>query len=125
MLRSVAALLLVFTPCQADDVQNRPGNLDRFNYRETVSSGEGYLDYGPRDWGRVRCANLEECVSSCSKANGADANSLSSKDGLISFTRESSGSLRTTIACGVRKERKCVVAVTTSLLSTSNVIALL
>jgi len=32
-------------------------NLDQFNYRETVDN-----DYGPEQWGRVRCGNLDECL---------------------------------------------------------------
>lgn len=39
-----------------------PGNLDRFNYRETVR-GERFSDYAPRDWINVRCQDLGICVS--------------------------------------------------------------
>lgn len=33
---------------------------DLFNYRSTSGN-----DYGPEDWGKVSCDNLETCVSSC------------------------------------------------------------
>ena len=39
-----------------------PANLDRFNYDQTDLSGT-YSTYGPKDWIRVRCADLDQCVS--------------------------------------------------------------
>jgi hypothetical protein len=37
-------------------------NSDSFNFRET--SGD---DYGPEDWDRVRCDDLETCVSTSAR----------------------------------------------------------
>ena len=48
--RSITALVLLTAV---------PGvNSDAFNYRKT--SGD---DYGPADWDRVRCGDLDDCVS--------------------------------------------------------------
>ena len=37
-------------------------NDDRFNYRETVGR-----DFGPMDWNRVTCDNVDRCVSAWSR----------------------------------------------------------
>jgi len=36
---------------------------DRFNYRETttIDSNSGTTDYGPRNWNRVRCNDIDDC----------------------------------------------------------------
>lgn len=52
----------VFPTVPSQDRMNNPANLDRFNYRET-EVGSAQSDYGPRDWGNVRCEDLESCVS--------------------------------------------------------------
>jgi hypothetical protein len=55
-LRRLAFLLFVGV------VQGQDRNLDRFNYDTTVRT-DTYIDFGPEDWGDIRCPNLETCVS--------------------------------------------------------------
>jgi hypothetical protein len=43
-------------------VQGQDRNLDRFNYDTTVRT-DTYIDFGPEDWGDIRCPDLETCVS--------------------------------------------------------------
>ena len=46
-------------------VQAQTGrDLDTFNYRGTVSSddNDGVNDYGPSDWDRVQCSDVDTCV---------------------------------------------------------------
>lgn len=58
----IMRFLLIFGIIERSNSQIAAGNLDRFNYRETVNGNE-YSDFGPRDWIRVRCQTLGQCVS--------------------------------------------------------------
>jgi hypothetical protein len=49
--------------------QGQDRNLDRFNYDTTVRT-DTYIDFGPEDWGDIRCPDLETCVSN---QNGVQA----------------------------------------------------
>lgn len=40
--------------------------LDRFNYDETVRRGDGFVDYGPKDWEDIECdeqSSLKSCLA--------------------------------------------------------------
>jgi hypothetical protein len=39
------------------------GNLDQFNYRKTVQNGNGINDFGPSDWQKIQCEDVDTCVS--------------------------------------------------------------
>ena len=48
------------------------GDLDRFNYDQTVQRPDGYTDYGPPEWGRIACDeedNLDNCIGYPDKWN--------------------------------------------------------
>lgn len=53
--------LLLFVATAA--AQNT-ANFDQFTYGSTDTSDPDNRIYGPSDWGRVRCPNLDICVSS-------------------------------------------------------------
>ena len=49
-------------------VQAQTQYKDRWNYGETEERGDGFTDYGQRDWGRIRCdeknqKTLDECLA--------------------------------------------------------------
>ena len=56
MLRS----LIVVVACVVVAVHGQQANLDQFTYGDTDTSLNNV--YGPEQWGRVRCANLDDCL---------------------------------------------------------------
>jgi hypothetical protein len=60
--------MLSSAPVSLVQAQNSDGlYLDRFNYDGTVDRGDGFMDYGQKDWGDIRCdessrETLDECL---------------------------------------------------------------
>ena len=48
--------------------QNSTHFLDRFNYNKTTSRNDGFIDYGPKDWGKIECD--ERTAESLDKCEG-------------------------------------------------------
>lgn len=48
--------------------QNSTHFLDRFNYDKTTSRNDGFIDYGPKDWGEIECD--ERTTESLDKCEG-------------------------------------------------------
>jgi hypothetical protein len=44
-------------------VAQSSSDLDQWNYRGTIGGSNGLNDYGPSDWIKVRCSNVDTCVS--------------------------------------------------------------
>jgi hypothetical protein len=99
----VAAALVSLASAQVDTSGN---NYDQFNYRSTSTSPNN--DYGPEEWGKVRCGDLDTCVSVLCLVNKICALVSSvlvvnnSWDGRIRITKEFNGQSRKTAVCGVR-----------------------
>jgi hypothetical protein len=54
-------LLLASSSLAQDTTVQRNRNLDRFNYNATVQT-DTYFNFGPADWGDLRCPDVETCV---------------------------------------------------------------
>jgi hypothetical protein len=59
-LTNILTIALLIASSTVIRAQN---NLDLFNYHGTVTTSNGLNDYGPKDWSKVRCSDLDSCVS--------------------------------------------------------------
>ena len=61
-----SSLLLVVTAQETNVLSGNGYYLDRFNYDVTEGRNDGFIDYGPEDWGDIRCDErfaLESCYA--------------------------------------------------------------
>ena len=59
-------LVLLFKSHGTQGQQNETQWLDRFTYGNTTERADGFLDYGPPDWGDIDCDEtnaLDECIA--------------------------------------------------------------
>jgi hypothetical protein len=106
---SAAALAAALVSLASAQVDLGGNNYDQFNYRSTSTSPNN--DYGPEEWGKVRCGDLDTCVSVLCLVNTICALVSSvlvvnnSWDGRIHITKGFNGQSRKTVVCGVQRQQ--------------------
>lgn len=63
MATNIQVVSLLLLTLSSSNVVTAQSNLDLFNYHGTTTSSNGMNDYGPKDWAKVKCSDLDTCVS--------------------------------------------------------------